>query len=89
MRIPIAFRLNLTITKFDFPPLRVSSEVRIEIEKCLKRNKEALRKEFFRTLESNEKLPWNRSRIMFVGQGRAGKTATGKNLGAKCSFAFD
>ena len=49
------------------------------------RNQKAM-EEFFNTLESDETEYWNRSRLMFVGQGAAGKTSTG--MKAQCFVIF-
>mmetsp|Transcript_4362 Transcript_4362/g.5780 ORF Transcript_4362/g.5780 Transcript_4362/m.5780 type:complete len:955 (+) Transcript_4362:52-2916(+) len=50
------------------------------IERLLKRNKETKEKQFREALNSEESATWNRSRLMFVGQGKAGKTATVRSL---------
>lgn len=50
------------------------------VEPQLKLNRAIQQENFLRQLDSEEKVPWQRCRLMVVGQGGAGKTATVRAL---------
>jgi len=51
-----------------------------KVHDILERNDARRREKFAATLSGDEAIPWNRSRIMFVGEGKVGKTATVRSL---------
>eukprot|EP00511_Aplanochytrium_stocchinoi_P011567 CAMPEP_0204860328 /NCGR_PEP_ID=MMETSP1348-20121228/189_1 /ASSEMBLY_ACC=CAM_ASM_000700 /TAXON_ID=215587 /ORGANISM="Aplanochytrium stocchinoi, Strain GSBS06" /LENGTH=668 /DNA_ID=CAMNT_0052009005 /DNA_START=1 /DNA_END=2004 /DNA_ORIENTATION=- len=73
-------KVNRSLTKLFLGLKQIGIEEMRECQKTLERNKMAKQKRFLDTLNSDEKAPWNRSRVMFVGHGKAGKTATVRSL---------
>jgi len=51
-----------------------------KINDLLGRNEIKRRNDFMETLNGNDRIPWNRSRLMLVGRGKAGKTATVRSI---------
>jgi len=50
------------------------------IKTALEQNRIKKEQEYMKTVWGNERVRWKRSKLMFVGQGRAGKTATVRSL---------
>eukprot|EP00511_Aplanochytrium_stocchinoi_P011954 CAMPEP_0204875770 /NCGR_PEP_ID=MMETSP1348-20121228/46820_1 /ASSEMBLY_ACC=CAM_ASM_000700 /TAXON_ID=215587 /ORGANISM="Aplanochytrium stocchinoi, Strain GSBS06" /LENGTH=757 /DNA_ID=CAMNT_0052032375 /DNA_START=59 /DNA_END=2329 /DNA_ORIENTATION=- len=73
--------LNFTLTELNYKTLNlIPPDIDVKIQKLLRRNSNKKTNEFLETLRSDQKIPWNRSRLMFVGQGCAGKSATVRSL---------
>uniref|UniRef100_A0A7S3PM47 non-specific serine/threonine protein kinase n=1 Tax=Aplanochytrium stocchinoi TaxID=215587 RepID=A0A7S3PM47_9STRA len=75
--------IEALLTNTSLVEMTISAEIGLErqqLDKQLLENKKKRQQTFLDTLESNHKTSWSRSRIMFVGQGRAGKSATVRSL---------
>ena len=55
-------------------------KVIIRIEKLLEKNRRVQKNAFAAALKSSEKAAWRRSKLMLIGEGMAGKTATVRSL---------
>ena len=82
-----ALKVNTTIVYLGMGMSNTKRNVGVKIAKLLRRNIEAKKRiqadhksEFEEVVNGNVKGPWNRSKIMVVGQGRSGKSATIRSL---------
>mmetsp|Transcript_12525 Transcript_12525/g.14613 ORF Transcript_12525/g.14613 Transcript_12525/m.14613 type:complete len:946 (-) Transcript_12525:74-2911(-) len=71
-----ALSVNMEITTLKVFHFGMNVIVNEAIDGYLRRNEEEKHKIFLSTLNGNQKAPWNRSRLMFVGQGGVGKSCT-------------
>lgn len=71
---------NFTIVEVDFSETDVDDkDLYLQLEGLIQRNIQAPKKALEDAL-SSAKGPWRRSKLMVIGQGRAGKTATVRSL---------
>lgn len=82
-----ALKVNTTILYLGMGMSNTKRNISAKIAKLLRRNieeKERIKAdqktEFEEVVNGNVKGPWNRSKIMVIGQGRSGKTATIRSL---------
>eukprot|EP00511_Aplanochytrium_stocchinoi_P011647 CAMPEP_0204868064 /NCGR_PEP_ID=MMETSP1348-20121228/25493_1 /ASSEMBLY_ACC=CAM_ASM_000700 /TAXON_ID=215587 /ORGANISM="Aplanochytrium stocchinoi, Strain GSBS06" /LENGTH=718 /DNA_ID=CAMNT_0052020853 /DNA_START=526 /DNA_END=2682 /DNA_ORIENTATION=+ len=73
-----ALESNTSLVRVDVWTTDV--EILNQIQQKTEGNKQQKQRLFLETLDSDSKASWNRSRLMFIGQGRAGKSATVRSL---------
>ena len=76
-----ALAANETITRMQFGQgNHVDNGIKEEIDKKLAENEKNQRDQYLKRLNGTHKAPWKRSKLMVVGEGGAGKTATVRSL---------
>ena len=75
-----ALEENYTVSTLWIHPSHLSEPLEQKIVAQVRENKEFQREAFYSTLESGATGAWRRSRLMVVGEGRVGKTATIRSL---------
>mmetsp|Transcript_3937 Transcript_3937/g.4537 ORF Transcript_3937/g.4537 Transcript_3937/m.4537 type:complete len:971 (-) Transcript_3937:1477-4389(-) len=71
---------NKTLLELDLYATHFPGELLNRVAMRLLKNKAKKKASFIKTLNGEKKNVWNRSRLMIVGQGRAGKSATVRSL---------
>lgn len=71
---------NYTLSTLWIHPSNLSEDLEHRITAKVRENTDFQRQAFYSTLESGATGAWHRSRLMVVGEGRAGKTATIRSL---------
>mmetsp|Transcript_15871 Transcript_15871/g.20336 ORF Transcript_15871/g.20336 Transcript_15871/m.20336 type:complete len:822 (+) Transcript_15871:462-2927(+) len=74
-----ALEANTSLTELSVPA-NVHSGIIGKIKARILSTRRTQKRKFLEALKSDEKAPLNRSRLMFVGQGKAGKSATVRSL---------
>lgn len=76
-----ALSQNETVTRMQFGQgNNVDAGVKEQIEKRLAENEKKQQELYLSRLQGTHKAPWRRSKLMVVGEGGAGKTATVRSL---------
>lgn len=81
-QIANALITNKSIVAFELDKSEsaIHAELNEVIYCTIKRNKLAQKHAFYKALSSDEKQPWLRSKLMLIGEGKVGKTATVRSL---------